>query len=101
MANGENSRALEALVRSPVPLEANESALVRDAWRTHVDRRDPKKSAELRAALDNHAWADTVIQAAAQYATRLSGLSPAEIAEAAGPDGRHLFDSSTAAATAA
>jgi len=100
MANGENGRTLEALVRSPIPLEANEAALVRDAWHGHIDKREPAKAAELKAALANHAWADAVIQAAAQYATRLSGLSPAEIAEAAGPDGRHLFNG-TAAATAA
>jgi hypothetical protein len=95
MTNGQDGRTLEALVRSPVPLEANEAAMIKGAWHKAVDQRQPAKAAELKAALANQSWAETVIQQAAQYAPRLSGLSPAEFAEAAG-SGAHLFNGTAA-----
>jgi hypothetical protein len=101
MANGQDDRALAALVRSPVPLEANEAALVRDAWHTHVDKREPAKAAELKTALANHTWAEGEIRKAAQFAIRYSGLSPAEIAKAAAGTGGEYVFSSTAADHAA
>lgn len=93
IAQGLDGRTLEALMRSPIALEPNEAALVRDAWHAHVDKRDPAKSAALKTALANQAWAEGVIRTAAQFAIRYSGLTPSEIAEAAG-SGAHLFNGS-------
>jgi hypothetical protein len=102
MARGDNARLLEALTRSPVPLEDHEAALVQSAWRDAVARREPKKAAELQNSRANVEWADSVVKAAAQYSGRSSGLTPAEIAAAAtGTGGEHLFTFGAAADHAA
>jgi len=51
MGRGESSRLLAALVRSPIPLEGHEAALVNTAWRTSVDKLEPSKATALKAAL--------------------------------------------------
>jgi hypothetical protein len=83
MQAGHNERMLAALVRSPIPLETHEGALVKDAWAATVEKREPKKAGELKAARANQDWADSVVRAAAQYAPRATGLTPAEITAAA------------------
>jgi hypothetical protein len=92
MAQGKADPLLEALVRSPVPLEDHEAALVQSAWRDAVARREPKRAAELQAARANHDWAQSVVAAAAQYAPRSTMLTPAEITDAArGTGGESIF----------
>jgi hypothetical protein len=93
MQAGENTRMLEALTRSPIPLEAHETELVNTAWREAQAKRDPAKSSALKSARANADWSDGVVKAAARYASRSSGLSPVEIAAAAKDSGgEHLFD---------
>lgn len=92
MQAGNNSRMLEALVRSPIPLEGNDAGLIAGAWRGAVDKRSPTESAALKASRANVDWADTVCRASAKYAARAVGLSHAEIAAAAaGSGGEFLF----------
>ena len=97
-----DERVLLALRRSGLPLSSNEADLIDRGWRASVDRRDAVKSAALKAAVANAAWAQDVIQTAAQFALKHSGLSPAEVAEAAaGSGGEFLFGATRIAADAA
>jgi hypothetical protein len=92
MARGQDDRTLEALVRSPVAMEPNERELIRNAWVKTAEKRKPKEAAELKAAVAVHEWADSVVKAAAQYSARATGLTPAEITEAArGTGGEGIF----------
>jgi hypothetical protein len=80
---GKNSRMLEALTRSPIPLDPHVASIVQGSWIDAVAKREPARHAAVQAALDNHVWASSVVRDAAKYATRSSGLSGIEINQAA------------------
>jgi len=93
MGRGEHVRMLEALVRSPVPLEAHEGPMITDMWHAAVNARSPKQSSELKTARKTYEWSDSVVKAAARYARRSTELSSTEIMQAAkDTDAAHLFD---------
>jgi hypothetical protein len=100
LAKGDE-KTLAALARSGVPFSPAEEKVIGEAWHAAVDRREPAKSAELKASLSNARWADEQIRGIGRFAARTSGLSPGEVAEAASGPGAYAFTDSYPAENAA
>lgn len=100
ITNGQEPRALLALKRSPVTLDPpHAQATIDEAWRASVDRAQPERAAEIKAARAAHQWATHTVRTAARYAATTSGMQPHQIAKALGDtDTVGVFDTQQSAA---